>query len=293
MQQSATRGKAQRLTLSAMLGPPGLDLTEPAREEQAPRHDPLSPMYLEPSAATPPGLVTEPSPALSAQEELDKLVHLAGNNKEMLASLEKVAKCLPKRLPLAEKGPVLPPPGLEHLQSQDKPDARPPLGLSLAKCIGTDSDETSAGSGAASHSSDSDVELPLPARSVGLVLADVSQLKATAPMFRPMLSPNTASVLPSVEKRTPLRAKLRSKADAFVPAGVEMFGMSAVKDAEPFVPGACAYSQGELDAPWDDVANSSTIDGFSSRGLSSQGSNEYYSQQDWYEEWNEEWQEEW
>lgn len=200
----------------------------------------------------------------------------------------------------AEQVPFRPPPGLELEYNRDQPDVGPPPGLCVAKRAEAEFDETSAGSAvsAGSHGSDSDCELP--ARSAGLVFSEHSQLKATAPMFQPLLSASsTSNVAPCKEQRTPLRATtLRSKADAFVPTGK---GMTAVRSAKPFVPGASgvgnakaygnqdgvgSYGLGSHDLQWDGTASGSTSGGFSSYGLSSRGSNEYYSEQEWCEGWH-------
>jgi len=111
----------------------------------------------------------------------------------------------------------------------------PPPGLSES-----DGSTTVGGRGVSdSDSSDSDDlsgEMPSPKLCLdslvgsGLVLSEVSELKATAPMFCPLLSPSTAALLmPDVAQRTPLRTKLRAKADLYVPA--PFVPMAAVNDA--------------------------------------------------------------
>jgi hypothetical protein len=111
---------------------------------------------------------------------------------------------------------IRPPPGFDKLMT-----VAPPPGLSLLTDeTDFDSDDTSAGGQAYSDiddSGDSDAgQAPSPS---GLVLAEVSQLKGDAPMFRPLLTPGAAAMLfPSAEQATPQRTKLQSKAQAYVPS---------------------------------------------------------------------------
>jgi len=94
----------------------------------------------------------------------------------------------------------------------------PPPGLSESE------DSTTVGGASDADTSDSD-DMPSPKICLatlvggGLVLSEVSELKATAPLFCPLLSPSTAALLmPDVAQRTPLRTKLRAKAELYVPA---------------------------------------------------------------------------
>jgi len=113
---------------------------------------------------------------------------------------------------------IRPPPGFDKLMT-----VAPPPGLSLLTDeTDFDSDDTSAGGQAYSDiddSGDSDAgQAPSP-KFAGLELAEVSQLKGDAPMFRPLLTPGAAAMLfPSAEQATPQRTKLQSKAQAYVPS---------------------------------------------------------------------------
>jgi len=123
-----------------------------------------------------------------------------------------------------EKNAILPPPGLS-LDAVDKPmvlDGKviaPPPGLSLlSEEQGIESDDTSAGGPSSSETEDSgqsDGEQSSP----GLVLAEVSQLRTESPLFQPLLTPGAAAILfPHAAAGKPLRTKLRSKANVYVPA---------------------------------------------------------------------------
>jgi len=117
-------------------------------------------------------------------------------------------------------------------------DFRKLAGLAPPPGLSESDDSTTDGGPVASDAdtSDSD-EMPSPKICLaslvgnGLVLSEVSELKATAPMFCPLLSPSTADLLmPDVAQRTPVRTKLRAKAELYVPA--------------PFVPMAA------MNEPW-------------------------------------------
>jgi len=107
----------------------------------------------------------------------------------------------------ADSGKVEPPPGLEFLASFGK-GPKPPPGLEK----GVKSDDSTA---EGDDSGQSDGE-----GSGGLVLMEVSELKASSPMFRPMFSGSDAAnlPLPNDAQRTPLRTKLSSKANLYQPS---------------------------------------------------------------------------
>lgn len=291
--QSSTNGTAQLLALSAMLPPPGFGAVEPASEEKVASKQMPTPEKV--SIRPPPGLEldapdVEPPPGL----ENGKLNLGLPPGLLLQKSIEGecdgvgagcgLAKCLDAE-PVKKKT------------------------FSLADCLAAESDETSAGSTASAHSQSSDSENEMSSRQTGLVLAEKSQLKGNAPMFQPMLSSNTPSTaLPAGEQRTPLRAALRSKADAFVPTGL---GLSAVLNAEPYAYGeqdsqweewdgtgadgdewngvAEGEWNGVADGEWNCTADSewdgSTTEGLSAYGISSNGSFEFYAEQEWSEGW--------
>lgn len=124
-----------------------------------------------------------------------------------------------------------PPPGLDlwGLSGLEKTEFlwAPPDRLVPTPEKGAESD-TTVGSAGGWRTSEADDSCPSdPEFCPGLVLAEVSQLKATSPMFHPLLSQSDAALLLNdaiAPQRTPLRTKLRSKAQGFVPsAGVDCF----------------------------------------------------------------------
>jgi len=134
-----------------------------------------------------------------------------------------LADAIPTILPKQEKAKIAPPPGLEHLVPPPGLEHLVPTKDENSLDAGSESD-TSAGSVTGYHSYDtdssaqSDGEPEQTPSSGGLVLAEISALKANAPMFTPMLSAAGAALLmPEMAQRTPLRAPLRSKAKAYVP----------------------------------------------------------------------------
>jgi hypothetical protein len=150
----------------------------------------------------------------------------------------------PKKLTLADlmfKAPaevpakICPPPGLEFLEFDGKDEAKTMLADEVSD---PESDGRSTRSGTEYRASEEESSGLSDGESAqkqsldlsALVFSDVSMLKANSPMFVPMLNPETAATLPSftpevvqrtpltkVVQRTPLRAKLRSKAAAYVP----------------------------------------------------------------------------
>merc|ERR1719311_1988782 len=141
---------------------------------------------------------------------------------------------------------VEPPPGL--LPFTDKKCEPPPGLFPFADEMGIDSDDTSAGletEDSVESSEQSDGEQS----SCGLVLAEVSQLKAESTMFRPKLSPGAAKealslsiLVPEPDGKEPLRTKLRSKATLFVPSAAAntyvppVSAAVAATGALPYVP---------------------------------------------------------
>lgn len=195
-----------------------------------------------------------------------------------------------------EKNAILPPPGLS-LDSVDKPmvlDGKviaPPPGLSLlSEEQGIESDDTSAGGPSSSETEDSgqsDGEQSSP----GLVLAEVSQLRTESPLFQPLLTPGAAAILfPHAAAGKPLRTKLRSKANVYVPAA-DAAEAALDTGALPFVPMA---SVNEAWQTWQ-MQNSmyGELDGYSSYdgnagyfskhdGISSYESmTDFYPEQEW------------
>jgi len=149
------------------------------------------------------------------------------------ASAAPVKKAAAMQLSLADMfAPVAiePPPGLA---------IEPPPGLSLPE-KGAESD-TSIGSlsSAGQQLSENDDSGPsdgeeLPGLKLVLALATRNTLKANSPMFTPVLAPGAASLLmPGVAQRTPLRTKLRSKADVYVPGAgpLPFMPMAAVNES--------------------------------------------------------------
>jgi len=127
---------------------------------------------------------------------------------------------------------IRPPPGLEFLESGN--DEAKTLFADETPDNGSESDDASTGSGTQYRSSeaessglsDGESSQKQSSRLVlsDLVLSDVSVLKASSRSFVPMLDPSMAATLPSFTQQTqtplqqtPLRAKLTSKAVAFVP----------------------------------------------------------------------------
>jgi hypothetical protein len=115
--------------------------------------------------------------------------------------------------PAADVEPLGCPPGLE--------DVLPPPGLE--KGIESDDTDTTTGSDGrlseAEDSGQSDSEKPEKQTLClgSLVLAERSELKASAKMFTPLLSATAAATLAEETQRTSFRTKLRTKADLFVP----------------------------------------------------------------------------
>jgi len=155
----------------------------------------------------------------------------------------------------------------------------PPMkkGFNFDFKTGIESEETSAGS-------ESDPETGSEGNktiSLDMMLTDVSQLKASAPLFTPKLSPETAAMLPAVPQattRTPLRTSLRSlkTADAYVPSA----------SALPFVPMAAVENAWEnwhmqnSTSSYDcqaEYANDSTAEWENDYGYSA----DYYPEQEW------------
>jgi hypothetical protein len=137
---------------------------------------------------------------------------------------------------------IQPPPGLElslNVTTSKLEAIEPPPGLSLPE-KGAESD-TSVGSlsSAGQQLSENDDSGPSdgeekPGLKLVLALATRNTLKANSPMFCPVLSPGTASLLmPDVAQRTPLRTKLRSKADVYVPGAgpLPFMPMAAVNES--------------------------------------------------------------
>jgi hypothetical protein len=118
---------------------------------------------------------------------------------------------------------VEPPSGLFPFADEK---CEPPPGLfPFTDEKGIDSDDTSAGGLETEDSVESSEQSDGEQSSCGLVLAEVSQLKADSTMFRPMLSPGAAKealslsiLVPESVDKKPLRTKLRSKATLFVPS---------------------------------------------------------------------------
>lgn len=121
--------------------------------------------------------------------------------------------------PTEDTQPLASPPGLE--------DVAPPPGLEFMKNMsnaekGMESDDTLSTTGSGrqlSENEESASDGEKPAKQTlclgSLVLAERNELKASAKMFTPMLSatgPATDEI-----QRTPLRTKLRTRADLFVP----------------------------------------------------------------------------
>lgn len=160
------------------------------------------------------------------------------------ASAAPVKKAAAMQLSLAdmfapvEQQIIQPPPGLE-LPGSKLEAIEPPPGLSLPE-KGAESD-TSIGSlsSAGQQLSENDDSGPSdgeekPGLKLVLALATRNTLKANSPMFCPVLSPGTASLLmPDVTQRTPLRTKLRSKADVYVPGAgpLPFVPMAAVNES--------------------------------------------------------------
>lgn len=121
-----------------------------------------------------------------------------------------------------------------------------------------ESDDTSVGSSSSFETSPSSgrsdksesVELELDAIiPKGLLLAEVSELKASSPSFVPALAPEEVSALlpesPEDVSSTPQRTKLSSQADAFIPSS---FPSPSSLGSLPFVPSA------EVAKAWHEVS---------------------------------------
>jgi len=174
-------------------------LTAAARQKCS---DQIAPPQLEESlpCGPPPGLSSPPGLSWLGDESAESAP------KRNAVALSLASLCAPGP---EEKSNISSPPGLEGLL------APPGLGPPMEKGR-TESDDTTAGGSSRKRSSESERDAP-----TFLVLAEVSALKATSPMFCPMLSPGTASLLmPDVAQQTPLRTKLRAKANLYVPGGI-------------------------------------------------------------------------
>lgn len=192
---------------------------------------------------------------------------------ELLEPETKPEKPKATRLSLAslfgpeEPKKIMTPPGLEKVEGLS-----PPPGLSLPNSAsdwlnqslnGIESDDTGTGGQRSDDSGQSDGE-QAPGPTIVLALAERNQLKASSPMFQPMLSPGTASAL---MQRTPLRTKLQSKAGVFVP------GAATAGAALPYVPMAAVNESWQK---WH-MRNSMHGDGSEYYG---QDDYEYYSEQE-------------
>jgi len=162
------------------------------------------------------------------------------------APTDPVKKAGAKKLTLAdmlapvEPKVIKPPPGLE-LSGSKLEAVEPPPGLSLpAVEKGAESDTTVGSlSSTGLQLSESDDSEPSdgeekPGFKLVLALATRNKLKADSPMFCPVLSHETASlIMPDVAERTPLRTKLRSKANSYVPSAgsLPFMPMAAVNES--------------------------------------------------------------
>jgi len=177
------------------------------------------------SFQAPPGLAAPPGLELPGAFEAPPGLEPLGTVSLSLADL-----CGP-----SVQGPMKPPPGLEDPWCKLTLEVAPwkkGSKASAEKRKNSESDE--------STHKNSDESVETPTRLVlaeGLLFAEVSQLKATSPMFCPTLSPATAAAAvtyangvyanvhsnvseqPTISLRTPLKTKLRSKADLYVPGG--------------------------------------------------------------------------
>merc|ERR1719311_939947 len=140
---------------------------------------------------------------------------------------------------------VEPPPGL--LPCTDEKCEPPPGLFPFTDEKGIDSDDTSAGGLENEDSVESSEQSDGEQSSGGLVLAEVSQLKADSTMFRPRLSPGAAKealslsiLVPESVDKKPLRTKLRSKATLFVPSAA----------ASTYVPPAAAAVSATCTLPY-------------------------------------------
>lgn len=184
------------------------------------------------SFQAPPGLAAPPGLELPGAFEAPPGLGPLGNGSPMFEHQKStVALSLADLCGPSVQAPMKPPPGLED----------PWCKLTLEVAPWKKGSKASAEKRKNSESDESvQTHVDTPTRLVlaeGLLFAEVSQLKATSPMFCPTLSPATAAAAvtyangvyanvqsnvleqPTISLRTPLKTKLRSKADLYVPGG--------------------------------------------------------------------------
>lgn len=187
-----------------------------------------------------------------------------------------------------------PPPGLEILVVADNQAEKLfPPGLFLGGKKSAESDFVNVDSNNYEEIGCVDDDGGHPTTSIGLVLADVSHLKASSPIFCPIFSSTTAAqLMPDLAQKKPARTKLRSKADAYVPAHTPM---PHARECLPFIPRASLEGRADMNSEQDGVSSDASTadyhfqdngiadfyyqqDGMASYG----GTDDFYSEQEWW-----------
>jgi hypothetical protein len=221
-----------------ILPPPGLEFLEPNAQHEA-----------EEEVERPATRLTLADLISSSPSIEEKKIRSQAGGRQPASATRLTLADLISSSPKKEEEKIRPPPGLEVLDLDATHEAEACVcgvvyrfaakfcdqcgraraskqALAAKDEIASESDETSAGSSTeycsseADSSIDSETTQSIPSQSLVLseMALDKTVLKANSPSFVPMLGASMSSTLPAVTKQqTPLRAKLRSKAAAFVP----------------------------------------------------------------------------